>query len=194
MKYTDISHIIDVGERTLTFKVEKHSIMFAQSPRKKDSMWPVTCNVISEKKSYFVLSDMPTLVPVPIPVVTPPPQIVSKLEDNSFVLDIAGNGLEKEESFIAPAVKEPIVQRGGLGCLSYGTDEESDEEPKKVPVRVTVSDLELETDEDVQVWEDASDVDPSDNVVDWSAKRLSTVEGTSCSQKPWSKIFRIFRG
>ncbi|XP_074318501.1 uncharacterized protein LOC141655315 [Silene latifolia] len=57
--------------------------------------------------------------------------------------------------------------------------------PKKAPVRVTVSDLELETEEDVQVWEDASDVDPPDNVVDWNVKRLSTVEGTSYSQKPW---------
>ncbi|XP_074304157.1 uncharacterized protein LOC141638867 [Silene latifolia] len=95
--------VIDVSSGTLTFKVGKHSIVFAQTAKKKDPMWPVTCNTVSEKKSYFVLPDMP--VSMPVSAITPPPQIGSKLEDDSSGLDIAGAGLGKEEPHVAPAVK-----------------------------------------------------------------------------------------
>ncbi|XP_074315517.1 uncharacterized protein LOC141651715 [Silene latifolia] len=132
---TDVE-IEESSDGTLTFKVGKQSISFAQTFRKKDVMCHVTCNAISTRA-----------------------------------------GLGKDE--LPVTLVEPIVQRGGLGCLSYGTDEEPEEDE---PAKVTVSDLELE--ESYDKWEDASDVDPPDDVVDWSAEKITTVEGTSCSQKP----------
>ncbi|XP_074271372.1 uncharacterized protein LOC141595305 [Silene latifolia] len=70
--------------------------------------------------------------------------IGSKKEEDSVVLDIAGAGLGKGEPLVAPAAKEQIVSRGGLGCLSYGTDEELEDEP----VKLTESDLEFDEPEE----------------------------------------------
>ncbi|XP_074306446.1 uncharacterized protein LOC141641692 [Silene latifolia] len=77
-----VGAIIDVGARTLTFKVGGETLTYTQSSMRRAPMQVVPCHVIV---------DSPTVESCFAITVTPPPHAGSKMEDHVFVSPFAGH-------------------------------------------------------------------------------------------------------